>query len=388
MDFVFNELKIIKDHALLREYKTIEGVQEPHIQIRGKSYLAFCSNNYLGLANHPEIKQAAVLAIHQYGWGAGASRLVSGNMAVHEELEEKIAEFKGAEAALLFSTGYMANLGTICAVVSKGDIVLGDKLNHASIIDGSRLSGAMFRVYPHNNLDQLEALLQRTSQYRRKLVVTDSLFSMDGDKAPLPEIAKLAQRYGAILMVDDAHATGIFGKQGRGLIEYFGLEGKVDILMGSLSKAIGSIGGYIAGKKSFIDYLKNKARPFMYTTALPPAVCAASLAGFKLIQKDSSFKEKLWENITYLEMRLSEKMKTISIESPVVPLLVGSAENALRLSESLYQNGILIPAIRPPTVPVNTSRLRLSLMATHSKENIDRLVDTLETIGFFSKKNT
>src|SRR3989337_7395 len=211
LDFILDELKSLKDHALMREYKTIESAQGPYVQINGKPYLSFCSNNYLGLADHPKIKQAAIAAIHQYGWGTGASGLVAGNMMLHQELEKKIAEFKGTEAALLFSTGYMANIGAICALVSREDIVIGDKLNHASIIDGCRQSGAAFRIYPHKDLNQLESLLQRSSSYRRRLVITDSLFSMDGDIAPLQEIVDLVKKYDAILMVDDANAIGIFG---------------------------------------------------------------------------------------------------------------------------------------------------------------------------------
>ncbi len=377
IEFILDELHTLKDRTLLRECKTIESPQDPYIQINGKSYLSFCSNNYLGLANHLKIKQAAIAAIHQYGWGTGASRLVSGNMTPHQELEKKIAEFKGTRDALLFPTGYMANLGALCALVSKGDIVVGDKLNHASIIDGCRQSGATFRVYPHNNVSQLESLLQRSSMYRRKLVVTDSVFSMDGDTAPLPEIVRIARKYDAIIMVDDAHATGVFGKQGKGMIEHYGLEGKVDVIMGSFSKAIGSIGGFIAGSKDIIDFLKNKARTFIYTTALPPAVCAASLAGLTLIQEDASLLDKLWENIRYLKSQLSKFRNTIAVESPIVPLIVGSAEDAVNLSTKLYENGILIPAIRPPTVSPGTSRLRISLMATHTEGDINRLIDTL-----------
>src|SRR3989337_1314968 len=287
LDFILNELQALKDHALMREYKSIESPQFPCVQINGKPYLSFCSNNYLGLADHPKIKQAAIEAIHQYGWGTGASRLVAGNMILHQELEKKIAEFKGTDAALLFPTGYMANVGAICALVGREDIVIGDKLNHASIIDGCRQSGATFRVYPHNNVNQLESLLQKSSIYRRKLVVTDSVFSMDGDAAPLPEIVEIAKKYDAILMIDDAHATGVFGKQGKGMIEHYRLEGKIDIIMGSLSKAIGSIGGFIAGSKHLIDFLKNKARSFIYTTALPTPACAASLARLSPIPADT-----------------------------------------------------------------------------------------------------
>lgn len=388
IDFILDELDDLQNRSLFREHKIIEGAQGPYVHINGKSYLSFCSNNYLGLANHPKIKQASIDAIHQYGWGAGASRLVSGTMTLHQELEKKIAEFKGTKAALLFPTGYMANLGALCALVSRGDMVIGDKLNHASIIDGCRLSGATFRIYPHKDVSQLESLLQRSIGYRRKLVITDSVFSMDGDTAPIPEIVNIARKYDAMLMVDDAHATGVFGKQGKGLIEHYGLEGKIDVVMGSFSKALGSVGGFIAGSKPLIDFLKNKARPFIYTTALPPAVCAASLAGLALIQEDASPIDSLWRNIASLKTRLLQFMRTISVESPIVPLIVGSAEDAVKVSSKLYENGILIPAIRPPTVPPGTSRLRISLMATHSENDINRLIETLQHVGFLTHERT
>lgn len=388
IDFILDELDDLQNRSLLREHKIIEGAQGPCVHINGKSYLSFCSNNYLGLANHPKIKQASIDAIHQYGWGAGASRLVSGTMTLHQELEKKIAEFKGTEAALLFPTGYMANLGALCALVSRGDMVIGDKLNHASIIDGCRLSGATFRIYPHKDVSQLQSLLQRSSGYRRKLVITDSVFSMDGDTAPIPEIVNIARKYDAMLMVDDAHATGVFGKQGKGLIEHYGLEGKIDVVMGSFSKALGSVGGFIAGSKPLVDFLKNKARPFIYTTALPPAVCAASLAGLALIQEDASLIDSLWRNIASLKTRLLQFMRTISVESPIVPLIVGSAEDAVKVSSKLYENGILIPAIRPPTVPPGTSRLRISLMATHSENDINRLIETLQHVGCLTHERT
>ena len=387
MDFITDELNVLKESDLLREFRIIEGAQGTHVEIDGKVYLSFCSNNYLGLANNPLIKQAAIDAINRYGWGAGASRLVSGSMTLHQELEKKIAEFKGTEAALLFPTGYMANIGAICALVSKEDIVIGDKLNHASIIDGCRQSSAKFRIYPHKDLNQLESLLQRSSSYRRRLVITDSLFSMDGDIAPLPDVVALAKRYDAILMIDDAHAMGVFGENGTGLVEHYNLEGEIDIIMGSLSKAIGGIGGFIAGSKDLIEFLKNKARSFIYTTALPPAACAASIAGLTLIQEDKSLVNKLWENINHLRTRLSGFQNNITVESPVVSVIVGSSGDALDLSKKLYQKGILIPAIRPPTVPPGTSRLRVSLMANHTKDDINRLIDTMKDAGFLTKKN-
>ncbi len=386
IDFISDELKELKERALLRHLRIVEGPQEPYIQVHGQSYLSFCSNNYLGLANHPRIKEAAIEAIHRYGWGAGASRLVSGNMTPHEELEKKIAEFKGTEAALLFPTGYMANLGALCALTGKGDIVIGDKLNHASIIDGCRQSGATFRIYPHNDVSHLETLLKRQAPFRRRLIVTDSVFSMDGDTAPLPEIVEVARRYGAIIMVDDAHALGVFGQQGKGMIEHCGLHGKIDVVMGSMSKALGSIGGFIAGDRSLIDFLKNKARSFIYTTALPPAACAASLTALELIRENPSLREKLWENITYLKSRLSHYKNAPAVQSPIIPLVIGSAEETLRVSERLYQNNILIPAIRPPTVPAGTSRLRISLMATHTANDIDRLIEAIEVAGALTLK--
>ncbi len=381
IDFISDELKELKERALLRQMKTVEGPQEPYIQVHGKSYLSFCSNNYLGLTNHPRIKEAAIEAIQRYGWGAGASRLVSGNMTPHEELEKKIAEFKGTEAALLFPTGYMANLGALCALTGKGDVVIGDKLNHASIIDGCRQSGATFRIYPHNDVGHLETLLKRHASFRRRLIVTDSVFSMDGDTAPLPEIVEVARRYDALIMVDDAHAMGVFGQQGKGMIEHCNLHGKIDIIMGSMSKALGSIGGFIAGDRGLIDFLKNKARSFIFTTALPPAACAASLAALELIRENPSLREKLWDNTTYLKSRLSQYKNAPVVQSPIVPLVIGPAEETLRVSEKLYQNNILIPAIRPPTVPAGTSRLRISLMATHTVNDIDRLMEALEKTG-------
>ncbi|MBI4008011.1 MAG: 8-amino-7-oxononanoate synthase, partial [Planctomycetes bacterium] len=265
MDFLTDKLKELKESGLFRDLKTVEGAQGPYLKIAGKQYLSFCSNNYLGLAEHPKVRQAAIEAIEKYGWGAGASRLVSGNTALHERLEEEIARFKHTEASIIFPTGYMANIGSICSLVSREDIVIGDILNHASIVDGCRQSGATFRFYPHCDMDKLEHILKKASEYRRRLIVTDSVFSMDGDLAPLPEIIDLAQRYNAITMIDEAHGTGVFGKGGRGVAEHFNLDGRIDVVMGTLSKAVGSLGGFVAGSRDLITYLRNKARSFIYT---------------------------------------------------------------------------------------------------------------------------
>jgi glycine C-acetyltransferase/8-amino-7-oxononanoate synthase len=381
MKYISDELKKIKESELYRELNIIDGAQGTHLKIKGKTYLSFCSNNYLGLANNPLVIKAVEDAVAKYGWGAGASRLVSGNMRIHEALEGEISRFKGKEAAIVFPSGYMANIGTISSLVSKGDLIICDKLNHASIIDGCRLSGADFRVYPHCDMEKLENILKKSTKYPRKLIVTDTVFSMDGDLAPLPDIVRIAHKYKAMVMVDEAHGTGVFGKNGRGVVEHFNLSKKVSIVMGTLSKAVGSLGGYVSGDTDLIDFLRNKARPFMYTTALPPAVCAASIAGIKLIRKDPSLRTSLWNNVRYLKEKLELlNLNVIPSESPIIPILIGDAKKAVAVSKFLYKKGILIPAIRPPTVPAKSSRLRMTVMSTHTKKDLGRLLEVLSDV--------
>ena len=381
MKHISDELIKIKDSGLYRNLRAVENAQDTHIEIEGKTYLSFCSNNYLGLANHPSVIEAVKGAVDVYGWGAGASRLVSGNMTLHETLEKEISKFKIKDASIVFPTGYMANLGVITSLVSNGDLVICDRLNHASIIDGCRLSGADFRVYAHCNMEKLETILKKSTMYNRKLIVTDSVFSMDGDLAPLPDIVKIAAKYNAMLMVDEAHGTGVFGQNGRGVAEHFNLCKEVDIVMGTLSKAIGSLGGYVSGDIDLISYLRNKARSFMYTTALPPAVCAASIAGIKLIQEDPSLRESLWHNVSFIRDKLkSLKINTLSFESQIIPVLIGDALTADNISKLLYEKGILIPAIRPPTVPANSSRLRMTVMSTHTEGDLERLLQVLSEV--------
>lgn len=372
------QLKNLDVAGLLREMRAIQSAQDRLVVIDGKEYTSFCSNNYLGLANHPKVKQAAVRAIEKYGWGAGASRLVSGNFELHEKLEQKIARFKSCEAAIVFPTGYMANVGTITAIVGAGDAVICDRLNHASIIDGARMSQARLFVYKHCDCQSLEEALKRTPKYRRRLVVTDSVFSMDGDVAPLDDITALAHKYEAILMVDEAHAVGFLGEGGRGAVEHFGLEGKVDIIMGTLSKAVGGIGGYVAGSSTLITFLRNKARSFIYTTALPTAACAASIAGIEIIEQNPQLIERLRQN----SHRLRSKLIALGIDirnstTQIVPIITGKTKAALELSKKLFQAKILAPAIRPPTVSRGQSRIRISLMAQHTDHDIDTLVDLI-----------
>ncbi len=381
MKYISDELIKVKKSGLYRELKVVGNAQDTHIEIEGKTFLSFCSNNYLGLANNPSVIKAVKDAVEEYGWGAGASRLISGNMSSHESLEDEISRFKGKEASLVFPTGYMANLGAISSLVSNGDLVICDKLNHASIIDGCRLSGADFRVYAHCDMVKLENILRKSLKYNRKLIVTDSVFSMDGDLAPLPDIVRIAGKHKAMVMVDEAHGTGVFGENGRGVVEHFNLNKEVYIVMGTLSKAIGSLGGYVCGDIDLINYLRNKARSFMYTTALPPAVCAASIAGIKKIQNDPSLRESLWRNVRFIKEKLkSLNFSTISSESPIIPILIGDSQKAVDMSNFLYKKGLLIPAIRPPTVPANSSRLRMTVMSTHTKEDLERLLEVLSDV--------
>ncbi|MGR3303394.1 MAG: 8-amino-7-oxononanoate synthase [Candidatus Scalindua sp.] len=381
MKYISEELEKIRESGLYRELNIVESAQGTHLEIKGKTYLNFCSNNYLGLANNPLVIKAVKDAVEKYGWGAGASRLVSGNMKLHEALEGEISRFKGKEASIVFPTGYMANIGTISSLVSKGDLVICDKLNHASIIDGCRLSGADFRVYPHCDMEKLENVLMKSTKYSRKLIVTDTVFSMDGDLAPLPDIVRIARKYNVMVMVDEAHGTGVFGKNGGGVVEHFNLSKKVSIIMGTLSKAVGSLGGYVSGDADLINYLRNKARSFIYTTALPPAVCAASIAGINLIRGNSSLRTSLWNNVRYLREKLELlDFNVISSESPIIPILIGDEKKAVDVSAFLYKRGILIPAIRPPTVPAKSSRLRMTVMSTHTRKDLEKLLYALSDV--------
>ncbi|MFC1643664.1 8-amino-7-oxononanoate synthase [Chlamydiota bacterium] len=379
MDFMKKELKQLKKDGLYREMRCVESSQGPEIVINHKKYLCFCSNNYLGLANNEEIKKEAIKAIKKYGVGTGASRLISGNMFLHELLEEKIALFKRKEAGIVFTTGYMANLGTISALAGNNDLVIVDKLNHASIIDACRLSGAHLRVYPHKNMIKLEKFLLNSDKYNKKIIITDSLFSMDGDIAPLKNIVALARKYDAITMIDEAHATGVFGGKGRGVAEYLDVENDIDICMGTFSKSLGSLGGYVVGKKTLIEYLRNKARSFVYTTGIPPAICATSIAALDYCKNHLEIKESLWSNVRYMQENIEKLGYTLlSKDSQIISIIIGDIKNTMNLSDYLFSEGIMVPGIRPPTVPKGTSRLRISVMANHSKEQLDRCLEAFE----------
>lgn len=372
---LWQELEELKALGLYRETKRIDTIQGPEVIIDGKKVILLSSNNYLGLSSHPEVIKAQRQALEEFGAGACASRLVSGNMSLHEELEERIATFKGTEGAILFPTGYMANVGTISAVSGEKDLIVCDKLNHASIIDGARLSGATLRAYSHKNIERLKDILKKSTSYRRKIIITDGIFSMDGDIAPLPQLIELAERFDAILMLDDAHATGVLGKTGRGTCEHYGVKKGVHIQMGTLSKAIGNLGGFIAGSRPLVDYIRNKARSFIYSTALPPAILGGSIKAIDIIEKDSGLRDRLWANVRKFRSALQKSdFNIMDSETQIVPIYIKDAPTTMRTSEFLFKNGIFAPGIRPPTVPKAKCRIRTSLMATHTEGHIDNVV--------------
>jgi 8-amino-7-oxononanoate synthase len=358
--------------GLQRSLRPVDGPQDAHVVIDGRPVLSLSSNNYLGLANHPELIEAAVAAARDYGVGAGASRLISGSMRLHHDLEARLAAFKHAEGCLLFTSGYHANLGVISSLVGPGDAVFSDALNHASLIDGCRLSRAAVSVYAHLDVAGLEERL-RAIPARRRLIVTDSVFSMDGDSAPLAAICDLAERYEAMVMVDEAHATGVLGARGAGLVEALGLSARVAVQMGTLGKALGSFGAYVAGSRELIDFLLNHARTFVFTTALPPPVVAAAAAALTIVEREPQRRAAVRRQGQRLRSALSERGFDVrgDADSPIVPVVIGGAEATMALSAHLLEHGVLAHGIRPPTVPDGTARIRAAVMATHSDADID-----------------
>ncbi len=381
MEFLSEELAELEKNGLYRRLRMITSSQEAQVSIAGKKYLSFCSNNYLGLANHPQVVEAAVRATQEYGCGAGASRLISGTMQLHTELEDRLAQFEEKSSAIVFTTGYCANVGSITSLMNEEDTIILDKLNHASIVDAARLCRAKLQVYPHKDMNRLEEILKRSKQFRRRLIVTDGVFSMDGDMAPLPEIVDLARKYEAYTMVDEAHSTGVIGEKGRGVAEFYNVEDKVDIIMGTLSKALGSLGGFVVGDTSLVEFLKNKARSFIYTTALPPGVCMAAIAALDIVQGDVSYRKQYLDKVAYLKQNLEKlDFDLMGSETQIIPVLIKDAVKTMEISKFLYEKGVLIPGIRIPTVPKDTNRLRISLMASHTKDDIDHLLNLMTEI--------
>lgn len=387
-DELDQRLAALRDQGLYRELRRIDSAPGPRIEIDGKTFLNFSSNDYLGLANHPALKEAVIKCVEKYGAGSGASRLICGSLAPFHELEEAIAAFKKAEAALTFSTGYAAAVGTITALAGKDDIIVLDKLVHASIVDAARLSGAKLRVFAHNDLEDLEDKLkwaaadssQPASASRHVLVVTESIFSMDGDAAPLREIVAIKQKYGAWLMVDEAHATGVAGENGRGLADELGVSSQIEIKMGTLGKALGASGGFICGSRALVDYLVNRARSFIFSTAPVPAAAAAALAGIELVQsaEGETLRAKLRRRIDEFKTAVASQQSVIP--GAIVPIIIGGEAEAVAAAAQLREQSIFVPAIRYPTVARGAARLRITLTASHSADDVAMLVRTLQLV--------
>lgn len=379
------ELDELRELGLYRHLLRAEGAQGSHLTLDGREVLVLCSNNYLGLADHPVLKEAAIRATERFGAGSGASRLVSGNMVLHEQLEERLAAFKKTEAALVFNSGYAANTGLIPALAGRGDLVFSDRLNHASIVDGCLLSRARMIRYPHRDLHALRRLLERNREGAgRKIIITDGVFSMDGDIAPLPGLVSLKKEYGALLMVDDAHGTGVLGTGGRGTAELSGSESAIDIHMGTLGKALGGFGAYVAASREIIDYLVNKARSFIFSTALPPSVVATALAALDIVDSSEglALRGRLLEHAGAVKDALRDAgFDTMDSETPILPLFVGEAAETMEFSRRLLEAGIFVQGIRPPTVPRGGSRLRLTLMATHRQQDLEQAVEVITVTG-------
>ena len=381
-------LASINEAGLLRELRRVDSTQGPHIEIGGRTLLNFSSNDYLGLANHPALKEAAIKAVEKFGAGAGASRLICGSLAPFHELEETLAAFKGTEAALSFSTGYAAAVGTITALLGKDDIVIVDKLVHASIVDAAKLSSAKLRVFDHNDLSDLEEILRWADAQSRHpspvtrhvLIVTESIFSMDGDAAPLAEIVAMKEKYGAWLMVDEAHATGLYGANRRGLAEALGVSARIEIQMGTLGKALGASGGYICGSRALIDYLVNRARSFIFSTAPVPAAAAAATAGIKLVQTNEgqTRNETLWTRVAEFQSAIGNPQS--AIPSAIIPLIIGEESAAVAASATLREQGLFVPAIRYPTVARGAARLRITLTTAHTAQDVSKLAQALSQI--------
>ncbi len=384
MNWVSDDIRALKDSGRLIPIRVLETPQGAWVKIEGKRVLNMCSNNYLGLANNEEVKDAAIDAIREYGVGAGAVRSIAGTSTIHMELEKKVAEFKHMGSSLVYQGGLLANTGTIPSIVGKEDIIFSEELNHASIIDGVRLSSAKRAVFKHMDTEDLEKQLkEHRKEGKKALIITDGVFSMDGDIAPLPEIAELGEKYSAMTYVDDAHGEGVLGSHGRGIVDHFGLAGKVDVEMGTFSKAIGSMGGFVAGTEEFVDLLKQRARPFLFSSALNVGDAAAVMKSIEILERDDSLVKKLWHNSDYLKKSLEELgFNTGHSKTPITPVIVGDEKKAVELSRGLYsEENVFASPIVYPTVPLGTARIRLMPSAIHSEEDLDYAVSAFKKQG-------
>lgn len=383
LDWLNQEIEGLKEQGLYNRIRTIGSAQGAWLTVDGKQVLNFCSNNYLGLANHPKLVEAARQAMETYGVGPAAVRSIAGTTDLHIQLEKRLAKFKGAEEVITFQSGFNANLGTIPALVGKGDVIFSDRLNHASIIDGCRLSGAKIIAYEHNDPTALEdAIRDNLSNYRRALIVTDGVFSMDGDIAPLPELYEVAKKYDILFMVDDAHGEGVLGKGGRGIVDHFGLHGKVDIEVGTMSKAFGVVGGMVAGNKTIIEWIRQRGRPFLFSSAVTAPDAAACLAAVDLLEESTELVDKLWANAKYFK----EEMKKLGFdtgvsETPITPIMLGEAPLAQQFSRDLFEEGVFAMAIGYPTVPQGKARIRVMISAAHDNDDLGKGLEAFEKVG-------
>jgi len=381
-DFARKELKVLEEENRLWPEHVLESPTSNWSIVDGREVLMLCSNDYLGLANNREIKQFAIQAIRAYGAGSGAVRVISGTMSLHKQLEAELAEYKNAEDAVTFQSGFVANFGTLSATLGEGDLAISDELNHGSIIDGLRITKVERRVYKHNDLDSLAQMLEGSKKYNKVMIITDAVFSMEGDIAPLPGIAKLAEEYGAMTYVDDAHGEGVLGKLGRGAVNHFGLEGKIDVEMGTFSKAFGSVGGYVVSGKEFCKMLRNKVRPYLLSGSQPPAVTAANLAAIRYVQRHPELFDKLWKNTKYFKEKLKKLgFDTGKSETPITPIMIGDSKKAQDLAKALFNEGVFTIPIVYPMVPKDKARIRTIINAKHSLSDLDFALERLENVG-------
>jgi len=382
LSYLVDDLEQLKAQGLYRRLRVLEDEQRAHTTFDGRSVVNLSSNNYLGLTTHPRLREKALEAIERYGVGTGSVRTIAGTMSLHMELERRLAEFKHTEATVVFQSGFTANAGTVSAILTKEDVVISDELNHASIIDGCRLSRAAIKVFPHRDADAARKILRELPPGQRKLLITDGVFSMDGDLGALPDLCAAAEEYGAIMMVDDAHASGVFGKNGRGTVDHFGLHGRVDVQVGTLSKAIGALGGYVAGSTAFIEFLHHRARPFLFSTSHPPSVTATCLAALDVLLEEPQIIDRLWENTRFFKKGLVDfGFNTGASESPITPVIVGDGALCMKLSDRLFQEGVFAQGIAFPTVARDKARVRTIVTATHTRDDLQFALDRFAAVG-------
>ena len=383
LQYLSDELQKLREQKLYQKLRILETAQRPVARFDGREVINLSSNNYLGLTTHPKLKQKALEAIEKYGVGSGAVRTIAGTMTLHMALEEKIAQFKQVEASVVFQSGFTANAGTVQAILAREDVIISDELNHASLIDGCRLSRAEIKVFPHKDVEACEKILQGLqNRPGRRLLITDGVFSMDGDIAPLPALVELAEKYGCIMMIDDAHASGVLGRHGRGTVDHYGLHGRVDIQVGTLSKAIGALGGYVCSTRDTIEFLYHRARPFLFSTSHPPSVAATCIAAFEVLEEEPERIEKLWSNTRFFKAGLKKLgFNTGMSETPITPVIVGDAALAHEFSRELFAAGVFAQGIGFPTVPVGKARIRTIVTATHTETELSQALEILGTVG-------